>query len=78
VRHYRAWLEAATISSGPLLRRLTPHDRLTAHVISPHTVALVVKARGAAAGHDPALFAGHSLRGGFLIEAGPQGANLLR
>lgn len=47
VRHYRAWLEAAAISSGPLFRRLTPHGRLTAHAISPQTVALVVKARAA-------------------------------
>ncbi|MBD8546764.1 site-specific integrase [Sphingomonas sp. CFBP 8760] len=78
VRHYRAWLEAAAISSGPVFRRLTPHGRLTAHGISPQTVALVVKARAAAAGYDPALFAGHSLRAGFLTEAGRQGANLFK
>jgi site-specific recombinase XerD len=78
VRHYHAWLEAAAISSGPLFRRLTPHGRLTAHGLSPQTVALVVKARAAAAGYDPGLFAGHSLRAGFLTEAGRQGANLFK
>lgn len=78
VRHYRAWLEAAGINSGPLFRRLTPHGRLTMHGLSPQTVALVVKARAAAAGYDPALFAGHSLRAGFLTEAGRQGANLFK
>jgi len=78
VRHYHAWLEAAEISSGPLFRRLTPHGRLTTHGLSPQTVALVVKARAAAAGYDPALFAGHSLRAGFLTEAGRQGANLFK
>jgi len=78
VRHYRAWLEAAEITSGPVFRRLTPHGRVTAHAISPQTVALVVKARAAAAGYDPTLFAGHSLRAGFLTEAGRQGANLFK
>ena len=78
VRHYRAWLEAAAINNGPLFRRLTPHGRLTAHSLSPQTVALVVKARAAAAGYDPTLFAGHSLRAGFLTEAGRQGANLFK
>ena len=78
VRHYRAWLEAASITGGPVFRRLTPHGRVTAHAISPQTVALVVKARAAAAGYDPTLFAGHSLRAGFLTEAGRQGANLFK
>jgi hypothetical protein len=78
VRHYRDWLAVAQITAGPVFRRLTPHGRLTQHAISPQTVALVVKARAAAAGYDPALFAGHSLRAGFLTEAGRQGANLFR
>ena len=78
VRHYRAWLEAAGITDGPVFRRLTPHGRLTDKPLSPQTVALVVKARAAAAGYDPALFSGHSLRAGFLTEAGRHGANLFK
>jgi len=41
-------------------------------------VALVVKKRAAAVGYDPALFAGHSLRAGFLTEAGRTGATLFK
>ena len=46
--------------------------------MSDRGVALVVKARAGAAGYDPALFAGHSLRAGFLTEAGRQGANVFK
>ena len=41
-------------------------------------VALVVKARAAAAGYNPDLFSAHSLRAGFLTEAGRQGANVFK
>jgi integrase len=78
VRHYRAWLDAAGIAAGPVFRRLTPHGRMTDQAISAQSVALVVKVRAAAAGYDPARFAGHSLRAGFLTEAGRQGANLFK
>ena len=47
--------------------------------MSPQGVALVVKARAAAAGLDVALFSGHSLRSGFLTEAaGQPGANVFK
>ena len=72
---YRAWLAAAGVSDGAVFRKLTPQGRLTAKAMSDHGVALVVKARVAAAGYDPALFSGHSLRAGFLTEAGRQGAS---
>ncbi len=78
VRHYKAWLAAAGISAGPVFRRLTPHSRVTDHAISAQSVALIVKARAASAGYDPEHFAGHSLRAGFLTEAGRQGANLFK
>lgn len=78
VRHLRAWLEAAGISAGVVFRRLTPHGRVTDAALSDQSVALVVKKRAAAAGYDPALFAGHSLRAGFLTEAGRTGATLFK
>jgi integrase len=78
VRHYRAWLAAAGITSGPVFLRLTPHGRLTDKALSPQSVALIVKSRAAAAGYDPTLFSGHSLRAGFLTEAGRHGANLFK
>lgn len=78
VRHYRAWLEASGIASGPVFRKLTPQGRLTDKPMSDRGVALVVKAAAAAAGYDPRAFAGHSLRAGFLTEAGRQNANLFK
>lgn len=70
-----AWLEMAGIAEGPVFRKLTPQGRLTVKAMSNQGVALVVKARAAAAGYDPEFFSGHSLRAGFLTEAGRQGAS---
>lgn len=78
VRHYEAWLERAGITSGPVFRKLTPQGRLTDKPMSTKGVALVVKAAAAAAGYPPELFSGHSLRAGFLTEAGRQNANLFK
>jgi integrase len=78
VRHYRAWLEQAGVTSGPVFRKLTPQGRLTDKPMSAQGVALVVKAAAIAAGYSPELFSGHSLRAGFLTEAGRQNANLFK
>lgn len=78
VRHYRAWLDKAGIVAGPVFRKLTPQGRLTDRPMSAQGVALVVKAAAAAAGQPAADFSGHSLRAGFLTEAGRQNANLFK
>jgi len=78
VRHYRAWLEKAAIDSGPVFRKLTPQGRLTEQPMSAQGVALVVKAAARSAGYPETLFSGHSLRAGFLTEAGRQNANLFK
>lgn len=78
VRHYRAWLEQTGIESGPVFRKLTPQGRLTNKPMSAQGVALVVKAAAVAAGYPPEMFSGHSLRAGFLTEAGRQNANLFK
>lgn len=78
VRHYRAWLEKAAIDTGPVFRKLTPQGRMTEHAMSAQSVALVVKSAAEKAGYAPALFSGHSLRAGFLTEAGRQNANLFK
>jgi len=54
-------------------------DRVQPVAMSAQGVALVVKARARAVGLDPAAFAGHSLRAGFLTEAARQpGANVFK
>ncbi len=78
VRHYRAWLEKAAIVDGPVFRKLTPQGRLTDKPMSAQGVALVVKAAANAAGYSATAFSGHSLRAGFLTEAGRQNANLFK
>jgi integrase len=78
VRHYRAWLDQAGIADGPVFRKLTPQGRLTDKAMSAQGVALVVKAAAFAAGYSPEFFSGHSLRAGFLTEAGRQNANLFK
>ena len=78
VRHYRAWLEQAGVETGPVFRKLTPQGRLTDKPMSAQGVALVVKAAAVAAGYPPEMFSGHSLRAGFLTEAGRQNANLFK
>ncbi len=63
----REWLAAAKISDGALFRRLwgpKVGERLSAHAI-----AAIVKRRASQAGL-PGDFAGHSLRRGFVTEAG--------
>lgn len=63
----REWLAAAKINDGALFRRLwgpKVGERLSAHAI-----AAIVKRRAAQAGL-PGDFAGHSLRRGFVTEAG--------
>lgn len=74
----RARLAAAEIAAGFVSRKLTPQGRLTAKPMSDRDVALVVRARAAAAGYDPQLFSGHFSRAGFLTEAGRKDANIFK
>jgi site-specific recombinase XerD len=72
------WIAHAGFAAGPVFRKLTPQGRITARPMSDRGVALVVKARAAAAGYDPAQVSGHSLRAGFLTEAARQGATVFK
>ena len=55
--------------SGPVFRGVDRWGRLGRKAITGRTVATVVKERAEAAGLDPALYAGHSLRAGFATTA---------
>lgn len=82
------WLEAADLEGpdpqtgdprqGPVFRRLTRSNALTGDPITDKTVARLVKAAAAAAGLDPALYSGHSLRAGFLTQAAADRASLFK
>lgn len=70
-----AWLGAAGLSSGPLFRAVDRWGNLGA-ALSPRAVAEIVRRRAAAAGYPADLFSGHSLRSGFITEAGRRGIAL--
>lgn len=74
----RAWLDDAGHASGPLFRRLTKRDTLTDAPMSDRAVARLVQGCARQAGLNPAEFAAHSLRAGFLTEAARQGASIFK
>ncbi|TAM33204.1 MAG: site-specific integrase [Nevskiaceae bacterium] len=63
----RDWLAAAKITEGALFRRLWGPK--VGPRLSPHAIAAIVKKRAGMA-NLPGDFAGHSLRRGFVTEAG--------
>ncbi|TAM11909.1 MAG: integrase [Nevskiaceae bacterium] len=63
----RTWLKAANITEGPIFRRVW--GPTVGKALSPHAVSAIVQRRASAAGLK-GDFAGHSLRRGFVTEAG--------
>jgi site-specific recombinase XerD len=74
----KAWLEAAGIAEGPIFLSIKKGGSVTLERLSDRSVAQIVKGRAEAAGFDPTLFSGHSLRAGFVTSALHHGADLLR
>jgi site-specific recombinase XerD len=70
------WLAAAKITVGPVFRGVRG-TRVLGGRLCAHQVARIVQKRAAAAGLDPTLFAGHSLRSGYISSAAEQGASLV-
>ncbi|MGH2387182.1 MAG: site-specific integrase [Chloroflexota bacterium] len=75
VRALEDWLEAARITAGPLFHPIDRHGNLRPHRLTDQSVALVVKRAAQAAGLDPALYAGHSLRSGLATAAAQAGVS---
>ena len=69
------WIEAAHLTDGPLFRRLYRHGTVGAQALSGDQVARIVQRRAKLAGL-PGDWAAHSLRSGFVTEAGRQGVPL--
>jgi integrase len=68
-----AWLEAAGITSGPIFRRI--RGSVVAEPLEPQAVRTIVKRRAALAGLK-GDYSAHSLRSGFMTEAGRQNVPL--
>jgi site-specific recombinase XerD len=91
VRAVRDWLAASGVREGPLFRAVNRHGHVGAARLSDKAVARVVKQavaaardRAVTAGNlalaatfDPARYAGHSLRAGFITSAAAAGVSTL-
>lgn len=77
VRALERWLDAASITDGPVFRRIwlpkavgpgepPPLPRIGLDALTTQAIAGVIKARAAAAGFNPASFGGHSLKRGAI------------
>ena len=78
VEAVKAWLAAAGIAEGPVFRPVAKGGRLMMEALTDRSVANIVKAYAERTGLDPAAYAGHSLRAGFLTSASEHGANVLK
>jgi integrase len=77
VRALEAWMRVRGEAPGALFLRADPRGRITFHRIRPHTVASIVKRALERIGVDPARYAAHSLRAGFVTAAAARGASEL-
>jgi len=78
VETLQVWLAAAAISDGPLFRPVSKGGTVGPSPLSADGFVRALKRRAEAAGLDPARFAGHSLRAGFLTSAAEAGADALK
>ena len=78
VKSLKAWLHASGITSGPVFRPIGKGERLLDSRLTDRSVAKIVKIHAARAELDPAQFAGHSLRSGFLTSAASHGASIFK
>lgn len=69
------WLQSASATSGPLFRRLYKGGLVSKKGLSADQVARIVQRRAKLAGLE-GDWAAHSLRSGFVTEAGRQGVPL--
>jgi site-specific recombinase XerD len=69
VRALQAWLEASGITEGAVFRPVNRHGTISRRRLSDKSVATKIKRYVSAAGLDPVLYSGHSLRAGFVTSA---------
>ena len=73
----KVWRDAAGITTGPVFRSIRKGGKIGAR-LTAQSVADIVKANAERVGLDPMLFAGHSLRAGFLTSAAKRGASIFK
>jgi len=70
-----AWLQAASISEGPIFREVDRHGKVGLIPPSDRSIARIVKRAIAGVGLDPKLFAGHLMRAGFVTSSLDRGVD---
>jgi site-specific recombinase XerD len=76
VEAVQVWLAAARITAGPVFRAVTKGGRVSDEALADDSAARIVKRYARRVGLDPASYAGHSLRSGFLTSAAETGASI--
>ena len=66
----------AGITSGCVFRSVAKGGKVSDHGLADYPISAVVKRYATRAGLDPATFAAHSLRSGFLTSAAESGASI--
>lgn len=69
----KIWLDAANITEGKIFRSIKKGGKRIGDSITAVDINRIVKKRCKEAGYDPVLYSAHSLRSGFVTEAGKQG-----
>lgn len=69
------WLSRAGICGGAAFRPIDRFGHVGTGRLSGEAVSLIIKARVSAAGFDPRLYSGHSLRAGFATSAAQAGVS---
>lgn len=77
VKHLTDWLDHAGIEDGPIFRSINRHGHVAEQRLSGEAVSIIVKERAEAAGFDPDLYSGHSLRAGLATSAVIAGVSTL-
>jgi len=72
-----AWLERASITTGPVFRSIDRWGTIGEGALTPEAVNVIVKRRCLLAGLDARLYSAHGLRSGYLTEAARQRVPLL-
>ena len=76
VEALQTWLAAAEISAGPVFRAVALGGSVSRVALADDSAARIVKRYARRVGLDPASYAGHSLRSGFLTSAAESGASI--
>jgi integrase len=79
VEHLQRWMQAASITAGPLFRRVDGHSLVRAEGMSKESIGRLVQRAARSVGLDATKFAGHSLRSGWItscVEAGASPVNI--